>query len=221
MDTDAVMSISVKALLSSVIGGVLTFVVTGGAVLWAVLSFTIGGMREDVGDIRKSLGQAAAEVHAIGRESILRSNEINKNLSDQIQGLRVDFVKLDDRLDLVVNKFDTSLTLITNKFDASFNKLSDRLDLLTNKFDTSFNKLDTSFGVISVRLEAYNNSMESLAIRLEKFQSQLTATSSQEIDTKRIAALVESLKQAGLDGQKIVIIPLPSAGPIPPTPIER
>lgn len=92
---DTPVVITMKALLAGVVG----FLLVGGAVLWAVLTFTIGGVRDDVTAIRNSVSGLQTAVQTTDKGAIERSNEINSRLTDQIQGLRTDFVKYSERFD--------------------------------------------------------------------------------------------------------------------------
>jgi hypothetical protein len=77
--------------LSSFLMGVGAFLVVGGGVLWAILSVTIGGIRDDVHDIRSS---------------IRGMNAINTSLADQIQLLRTDYVVLSGKMENLSGSID-------------------------------------------------------------------------------------------------------------------
>jgi len=109
-DTQVV--ITMKSLITGVIG----FVILGGAVLWTVLSFTIGGVRDDVTAIRTSV-QA---LQTADQESVKETNNVNVRLTDQIQGLRTDFVKYSERFDNLSRNLETtnkSIYTLTNRLD--------------------------------------------------------------------------------------------------------
>jgi hypothetical protein len=77
--------------LSSFLMGVGAFLVVGGGVLWAVLSVTIGGIRDDVHDMRSS---------------IRGMNAISASLTDQIQLLRTDYVVLSGKMENLCRSID-------------------------------------------------------------------------------------------------------------------
>jgi hypothetical protein len=72
IDADTQVVITMGQLLAGV-GAVL---VAGGGVLWAVLRFTIGSMRDDVRDIRNSIREM---------------NVVNTRLAEQVALLRTDY----------------------------------------------------------------------------------------------------------------------------------
>jgi hypothetical protein len=80
---DTPVTITMKALITGIVG----FTILAGAVLWTVLSFTVGGLRDDVAAIRTSVqGLQGAD-----QESIKETNKINTSLKDEIHGLRTGF----------------------------------------------------------------------------------------------------------------------------------
>ena len=87
----------VTVTMKSLIGGVVAFIVAGGLVLWAVLTFTIGGIRDNVTDIRNSIH----DLRGADTQSIQEMNGVNIRLTEQIQGLRTDFVKYSERFDVL------------------------------------------------------------------------------------------------------------------------
>src|SRR6202048_4876067 len=82
--------------------------VVGGGVLWAVLAFTIGGMRDDVNAIRDSVGH----LQTADRESINRAVGIELKLSEQVGSLKVDFATLSGKLDNVAGELDSFVTSV-------------------------------------------------------------------------------------------------------------
>jgi septal ring factor EnvC (AmiA/AmiB activator) len=64
--------------------------------LWAIAAFTISGVGGEVAGIRddlKGIRENIGSLQSADRDNITRSNEINSKLTEQIQGLRTDFVK--------------------------------------------------------------------------------------------------------------------------------
>jgi hypothetical protein len=70
--------------------------------------------------------------------------------------------------------------------------------------------------VVNISLDQSNKSMENLSNRLDKFQAALLSASSPQIDQKRTDEFVESLTKAGIDKERIVIVPFSSMPPITP-----
>ena len=102
--------------VGSLLVGLAAVLVVGGGVLWAVLAFTIGGMRDDVKAIRDFMHS----LQIADRESISRSLGTEVKLSEQVGSLKVDFATLSSKLDNVAGKLDTVVT--------SVNGLSGRLE---------------------------------------------------------------------------------------------
>jgi hypothetical protein len=70
-------------------------------VLWAVLSFTIGGIRDDVRDIRSSIREM---------------NVVNTRLTDQIQLLRTDYVAISSRVENLNKAIDYLMKWLSDLF---------------------------------------------------------------------------------------------------------
>ena len=102
--------------VGSLLVGLAAVLVVGGGVLWAVLAFTIGGMRDDVKAIRDSVGH----LQTADRESVNRAVGIELKLREQVGSLKVDFATLSGKLDNVASKLDSVVT--------SVNGLSGRID---------------------------------------------------------------------------------------------
>src|SRR5262249_22224538 len=102
--------------MKALIGGIVGFVILAGAVLWTVLSFTVGGLRDDVAAIRTSVqGLQGAD-----QESIKETNKINLGLKDEIHGLRTDFVRFSERAENFSRNLETtnkSIATLTNRMD--------------------------------------------------------------------------------------------------------
>jgi TolA-binding protein len=78
-------------------------IVIGGGVLWAVLAFTITGMRDDVSAIRTSIqGLQTAD-----KEGAVRIREGETKLIEQIGGLRTQITGLSGKLDSVTGTVST------------------------------------------------------------------------------------------------------------------
>jgi hypothetical protein len=77
--------------------GLGSIIVLGGGVLWTVLSFTIGGMRDDVSAIRTSIHG----LQTSDKEGAVRIREGETKLIEQIGGLRTEITGLSGKLDSV------------------------------------------------------------------------------------------------------------------------
>jgi hypothetical protein len=120
--------VGLKTPVTITMGNLLAGVAAFGAVLWAVLTFTIGGLRDDVGAIRDNIKGLNVEavmkaidgLQTADRSNITRANEINVQLTQQIQGLRIDFVKYSEKFDSMSSKFDSmnkSIDSLSSKID--------------------------------------------------------------------------------------------------------
>jgi hypothetical protein len=123
--------VGLKTPVTITMGNLLAGVAAFGAVLWTVLTFTIGGLRDDVGAIRQNINglnvnavtKAIDGLQTADRSNITRANEINVQLTQQIQGLRIDFVKYSEKFDSMSSKFDSM-----NKAIDSLSSKIDKLD---------------------------------------------------------------------------------------------
>lgn len=109
--------------MKALIGGIAAVLLVGGGVLWTVLSFTIGGIRGDVSDIRTSLH----DLRGADKESIQEMNAVNTRLTDQISGLRTDFVKYSERFDALSNRMEAvnkSVLILGSQIDKFQSQLS-------------------------------------------------------------------------------------------------
>ncbi len=164
--------------------------------LWAIGFFLFGGVKDDIKTIRSNL-------HDAQKDSVTRTDNLNKNLGDQIRDLnktygdlKIEFVKLGGQFELT-NKSVDSLTsgfIATNK---SIEYLSARLGTTSRSVES-----------LAVGLSATNKSMDELASRLENFQAALVSASTQDFDPRRLAPLIDALKKLGIDEQRIIIVPL-------------
>jgi septal ring factor EnvC (AmiA/AmiB activator) len=145
VDAETVVTLTLKQILT----GIVALVVLAGAVLWTVLSFTIGGARDDVRTIRDSI----VALQTADRETLNRTRDVELKLTEQIAGMRTDFVNASNKLD----------------------------------------NLGTSINALTGRIDNYQKDLAAAQISLN--------------DPKRMAQLIDSLKQAGIDEQKIIIIP--------------
>jgi hypothetical protein len=69
---------------------------------------------------------------------------------------------------------------------------------------------------MSARLDQSNKSMENLSNRLDKYQTALVTASAPQIDQKRTDEFVESLTKAGIDKERIGVVPFSSVPPLAP-----
>lgn len=72
--------------LRQLIGAVASLIILGGAVVWAVIQVTIGGLTADVSAIRTDLGSVRASADSAPQ----KLSEAQLALTKDIQGLRVD-----------------------------------------------------------------------------------------------------------------------------------
>jgi chromosome segregation ATPase len=164
--------------------------------LWAIGLFLFGGVKDDIKTIRSNLQDAQ-------KDSVTRTDDLNKNLGDQIRDLnetygdlKIEFVKLGGQFELT-NKSVDSLTsgfVATNK---SIEYLSARLGTTSRSVES-----------LAIGLSATNKSMDELGSRLDKFQAALVSASTQDFDPRRFAPLIDALKKLGIDEQRIIIVPL-------------
>lgn len=105
VDSETKIVLSMKQLLSAIAG----LVLLGGGVLWTVLTFTVGGIRDDVSAIRAS----TQTLQVADKDGAVRVRETENRLADQISGLRVSIAELSGKLGI---------------FSVSMNNLSGRVD---------------------------------------------------------------------------------------------
>jgi methyl-accepting chemotaxis protein len=160
--------------------------------LWAIGFFLFGGVRDDIKTIRSNLQDAQ-------KDSVTRTDNLNKNLSDQIRNLnktygdlKIEFVKLGGQFELT-NKSVDSLTsgfIATNK---SIEYLSSRLGTtsrLVESLAVGLSATNKSMDELSARLGTTSRSVESLAVGLGATNKSMDELSSRLGTTSRS---VESL----------------------------
>jgi len=101
---DTVVELTVKQIMAFLCG----LLIIGGAVLWTVLSFTIGGMREDVGAIRSSI----AALQSSDKDAAIKMREAEARFTDQVGNLRTEIAGLGGKIDTFssrVQNLDTSV----------------------------------------------------------------------------------------------------------------
>jgi hypothetical protein len=131
--------------MKQVITGIGALVLLGLGGIWAILNFTVGGLREDVGHIRNSI----ESLQASERDDALRIRDAE------------------------------------NKFSLQMADLGNKITLL------------------SVKMDAVNASVTVLSAKLDEAQKQPSI-----LDPKYAAFFVDQLKKAGLDDQKVIIVPM-------------
>lgn len=72
--------------IHQMLGGIAGLVILAGGVLWTVLAFTIGGLRDDVSGIRSDVGTLRTDVEKAPKEL----SDAQLALTKDISGLRVD-----------------------------------------------------------------------------------------------------------------------------------
>ena len=148
VDGETAVTLSMKQLLS----GIAALILLSGGVLWAVLAFTIGGMRDDLRTIRDSI----VVLQKADRDTVIRGRDLEVELIKQVAGLRMDIATL-------------------------------RTDL------------DKAVGVLKVSVEGLHKDF--------------TVMQASWNDPGRVKSLIEELGKAGIDREKVIIVPMP--GPIP------
>src|SRR4051794_3800811 len=83
--------------MKHVLSGVAALIVLGGAVLWAVLAFTVGGIRDDVSAIRAT----NQSLQAADKEGAIRIRETENKLVEQMGSMRVSMADLSGKLGTV------------------------------------------------------------------------------------------------------------------------
>jgi chromosome segregation ATPase len=206
MDAQTPVMVTMKTLLTCILSG--AAILLGG--LWVIASFTIGGVRDDVSSIRQSLIQTNAALQGVDKDDQKRSNDINKDLGDQIRELnqnygdmRIEFIKLGGQFE-ITNKAVDSLTAglagakdVLNATNRSIESLSSRLGATGKSVES-----------LAIGLSGTNKSMDDLSSRLDKFQAALVSASTQDFDDRRLAPLIDFLKKSGIEEQRIIIVPL-------------
>jgi hypothetical protein len=91
--SDTPVTFTMKQLLTTIAAAI----VLCGVVLWTVLSFTIGGMRDDVSAIRGSMHY----LQTADRDGAIRIRDTEGKLAEQIGGLRTQLVGLSGKLETV------------------------------------------------------------------------------------------------------------------------
>jgi hypothetical protein len=86
-----VIAITMKQLLAAIAA----IIILAGGVLWTVLTFTLGGMREDLATIRG----VTVNLQAADKDTAVRSRDSENKLATEIGGLRTEIVALNGRLE--------------------------------------------------------------------------------------------------------------------------
>lgn len=90
MDLETQVIVTMKTILAAVAA----LIVGGGAVLWTVLSFTVGGMRDDV----KSIRDATQTLQVADKDSAIRIRETENRLIEKMGGLNLSIADLSGKL---------------------------------------------------------------------------------------------------------------------------
>lgn len=114
IDGNTPVTLTMKQLLVTVGAGVGLLC----AGLWAVLTVTTGGLRDDVSVIR----QAAQTLQVSDKETALRLRESENKLADQIAGLRTDLVAFSGRFDAT----NANVVALTRRMDDFQKQLASR-----------------------------------------------------------------------------------------------
>jgi len=121
---ETVVAITMKQL----IGAIASLIVSGGVVLWAVLTFTVGGVRDDVSAIRADMG----ELHKSATETPEKLRDSQEALSKEIQDLRVD-----------LSTFHGDLRVVQSTVDDLKTQVADLKKAPARKVDWQFTPEDT------------------------------------------------------------------------------
>lgn len=84
---------SVAVTMRQMVGGIVALLFGGGAILWAVLTFTIGGVRDDIGGLRSDVSAIRGDLSKLQESAAampVKLSEAQLALSKDISGLRVD-----------------------------------------------------------------------------------------------------------------------------------
>jgi hypothetical protein len=84
---------SVVITMKQIAAGIVALLVGGGAVLWAVLTFTIGGVRDDIGGLRTDVSAIRGDIGKLQESAAATPGKLSEAqlaLSKDISGLRVD-----------------------------------------------------------------------------------------------------------------------------------
>jgi prefoldin subunit 5 len=141
------------------LGAAAIAVLVGGIGVW-----TVGGVREDVKDIREHI----TRLQGGDSDNVRRIADVNVKLSEQIQGLHSDL----------------------------------------NNLHSDITGLGTQFKYFSDKLDTVNKSIAGLDNRIDKFDAQLASTQAAWSDPKAAATFVENLKKAGVESDRIIVVPL-------------
>lgn len=120
IDSDTKVTLTMKQIM----WGIVALVCSGGAVLWAVLTFTIGGMRDDV----KAIRAQTQTLQTADKDSAVRIREGENKLAEQIGALRTDIVGLSGKLDAVnssVNTLSNQLQDVRKQVIAKYSSFDD------------------------------------------------------------------------------------------------
>jgi hypothetical protein len=91
--------------MKQILGIVVSLLVGGGVILWTVLSFTIGGLREDIGGLREDVSAIRTDIGKLQESALAAPSKLSDAqiaLTKDISGLRVDLESI--RGDLKVMK---------------------------------------------------------------------------------------------------------------------
>jgi septal ring factor EnvC (AmiA/AmiB activator) len=189
--------------MKSLLAGIVTFVVSGALVLWAVLTFVIGGSREDVSAIRQSLDRTISQLQTVDRDGLARSNDINQSLGKEITDLKVETAKLTAQLGVFGVRLDTTNKSVET-LNSGLSNTNKSVEFLSSQLGGTIKSIES----LGARLSTTSKAMDDLSMRLDKFQTQLISISSPEIDSKRIAPVIDALRKNGVSEERIIIIPV-------------
>lgn len=136
IDGNTVVSLTMKQLLGTVVAAIL--LLCGG--LWAVLSITTGGLRDDVSSIR----QSAQSLSAADKETAIRLRESENKLIEQIAGLRTDIATFSVRIESV----NSNIAGMNRRMDEMQRQIASRAAALNDPkaFDTFIMRVKDAAG---------------------------------------------------------------------------
>jgi vacuolar-type H+-ATPase subunit B/Vma2 len=118
-DPTAPVTFTMRHILSAVwfiIASAMAVIGAGALIVWAVVSFTIGGIRDDV----KSTRETVQTLQTTDKTSAINLRETENRFADRIAKLDSSFIALSGRLDVIGAKIDA--------INESIDGLSKRLD---------------------------------------------------------------------------------------------
>lgn len=122
--------------LYAVIGALGTAAVALLVCFWLIGTWTVGGVRDDVKNIRDDI----SGLHKSDKDNVARIADVSSKLSDQIQGLRTDF----GNLHMDITNLGTQFKYFSERLE-TVNKSIAGLDNRLDKFDARLASLQNAW----------------------------------------------------------------------------